>query len=115
MTVKSPDEDDWGKLKRVVKYLNGMKNLQLTLSAENLGIIRWFVDAWYATHNDFNGQPGSMMTMRSGVITSFSRIQKINGKSSTEAKLIGVDDALPQICWTRYFVESQGYKIDKNI
>jgi hypothetical protein len=23
--VKSPDEDDWGKLKRVLKYLNGTK------------------------------------------------------------------------------------------
>ena len=39
MREKFPDEDDWGYLKRVVKYLNGMKNLQLTLSADNLGII----------------------------------------------------------------------------
>ncbi len=27
--VKSPDEDDWGKLKRVLKYLNGTKYLKL--------------------------------------------------------------------------------------
>ena len=24
--LKSPDEDDWGKLKRVIKYLNATKN-----------------------------------------------------------------------------------------
>ena len=27
--VKSPDEDDWGKLKRVLKYLNGTRYLKL--------------------------------------------------------------------------------------
>jgi hypothetical protein len=33
MRVQEPDEDDWGKLKRVLKYLNGMRYLKLTLSA----------------------------------------------------------------------------------
>jgi hypothetical protein len=27
--VKSPDEDDWEKLKRVLKYLNGTRYLKL--------------------------------------------------------------------------------------
>ncbi len=27
--VKSPDNDDWGKLKHVLKYLNGTKYLKL--------------------------------------------------------------------------------------
>eukprot|EP00804_Cyclotella_cryptica_P029637 CCRYP_019028-RA/>CCRYP_019028-RA protein AED:0.31 eAED:0.31 QI:0/-1/0/1/-1/1/1/0/180 len=40
MRVKSPDEDDWGKVKQVLKYLNGMQQLGLTLSLDNLGIIR---------------------------------------------------------------------------
>ena len=30
--VKSPDEDDWGKLKRVLKYLNGTRYLKLRLT-----------------------------------------------------------------------------------
>ena len=30
--VKSPDEDDWGKLKWVLTYLNGTKYLKLKLS-----------------------------------------------------------------------------------
>ena len=29
--VKKPDEDNWGKLKRALKYLNGMRRLKLTL------------------------------------------------------------------------------------
>ena len=30
-SVKKPDEDDWGKLKRALKYLNGTRRLKLTL------------------------------------------------------------------------------------
>ncbi len=35
MRVKSPDEDDWGKLKRVLKYLNGTKYLKLRLTVDS--------------------------------------------------------------------------------
>jgi hypothetical protein len=34
--VKHPDEDNWGKLRCVLKYLNGTRYLVLTLSALNL-------------------------------------------------------------------------------
>ena len=44
-----------------------------------------------------------------------SKNKKINTRSSTEDELIGEDDALPQILWTKYFIEAQGYGIDKNI
>ena len=53
--------------------------------------------------------------MGGGVIRGFSRKQKINAKSSTKAELIGLDDALPQILWTWYFIECQGYAVDSNI
>jgi hypothetical protein len=33
--VKNPDEDDWGKLKWVLKYLNGTKYLKLRLTVDN--------------------------------------------------------------------------------
>ena len=68
--VKKPDEDDWGKLKRVVKYLNGTKNFKLMLSADNLCIVKWFVDASHAIHNDCKGHTGAMLTLGSGAITN---------------------------------------------
>ena len=103
--VKSPDEDERGELKQIFKYLNGTRNLMLKLLANNLGIIKWFVDASYAIHDDYKEHAGLMMAMGSGAITSFSRKQKINGKSLTDTELIGADDTLPQILWTRYFSE----------
>ena len=44
-----------------------------------------------------------------------SKKQKLNTKSSTEAKLIGADDALRQVLWTKYLIEAQGYGIDEKI
>jgi hypothetical protein len=50
--VKSPDEDNWGKLKLVLKYLNGNKHLKLKLSVEDWGLLKWYVDRSYNTHWD---------------------------------------------------------------
>ena len=36
-------------------------------------------------------------------------------RSSTEAELIGVDDAMPHILWTRQFLEGQGIMLTENI
>jgi hypothetical protein len=50
--VKSPDKDDWGKLKRVLKYLNRTKYLKLKLSVDNLGLLKWYVDGLHNVHWD---------------------------------------------------------------
>ena len=41
--------------------------------------------------------------------------QKLNSRSSTETELIGADDFMPAICWTRYFLLEQGYSVKANI
>ncbi len=41
--------------------------------------------------------------------------QKLNTRSSTESELVGVDDMMPSILWTRYFLKGQGYKVSDNI
>jgi hypothetical protein len=52
MRVKSPDEDDWGKLKGVLKYLNGTRYLKLKLSVDNFGLLKWYVDGSHNVHWD---------------------------------------------------------------
>ena len=74
----------------------------------------WYVDASFAVHEDWKGHTGGPMTFGHGTVTSFSQKQKLNTKSSTVAELVGVDDALPQVLWTFYFVEGQGCKVEKN-
>ena len=38
---KEPDEDDWGKLKQLLKYLYGKMNMKLCLSVDNLHTFTW--------------------------------------------------------------------------
>ena len=61
-SVKKPDEDDWGKLRRVLRYLNGTSHIKLTLSVDNMSIVNWFVDASHMTHMDCKGHVGGEMT-----------------------------------------------------
>ena len=112
--VQNSNESDWKKLVRLLKYLNGSKRKHLTLSADNLKIIKWYVDASFAVHPDFKSHTGAVMTMGNGAIQSISRKQKLNTRSSTEAELIGVDDAATMVLWTKLFMEEQGYDIEEN-
>ena len=41
--------------------------------------------------------------------------QKLNTRSSTETELVGSDDFMPEICWTRYFLKAEGYRILDNV
>jgi hypothetical protein len=37
--------------------------------------------------------------------------QKLNTQSTTESEIVGADNFMPAICWTRYFMEAQGYQV----
>ena len=56
--VKAPNESDWDKLIRLLKFLNGTRDDVLTLSADDLGVIKWYVDAAFAVHPDFKSHTG---------------------------------------------------------
>ena len=107
--VKWPDVDDWKKLTRMITYLNQTAEDVLTLSADNLRIVKWWVDGSYAVHEDCKSQTGGTMSMGKGSVFSSSQKQKINTKSSTETELVAADDMMPQILWTTYFLDEQGY------
>ena len=106
---------DSHKLLRMMKYLNGTKKLVLTLSADSLSIVKWYVDASFAVHPDFKSHTGAVMTMGKGAIQSLSRKQKLNMRSSTEAELVAADDTAGMVLWTKLFLEEQGYGIEKNM
>jgi hypothetical protein len=110
--VRTPDKDDWGKVKRVLSYLKGTLHMPLILSADSLMLSRWWVDAAYAVHDDCWGHTGTGMSFGQGMALSYSWKQKINMKSSTEAELVGVDDSLGYILWAHYFMIEQGYDMD---
>ena len=113
--VTKADEDDWKKLRRLLQYIKNTIDLKLTLSAENMNIVKWWVDAAYAVRENCRSQTGSTMSLGRGTIMSKSTKQKINTKSSTESELVGASDSVPQIVWTSYFLEAQGYAAKESI
>jgi len=110
--LKSPDEDDWGKLKRVLRYLNGTKYLKLSISVNNLGILKWYVDRAHNVHWDCKGHAGAMFTMGEGALSSYSRKMKVNTRSLTETELVGADMYMLEMLWSLYFMQSQGYDVE---
>jgi hypothetical protein len=113
--VKTPDEDDWGKLKRLLWYTRSTIYMPLILRADGLNIVKWWVDASFFTHKECRGHTSETMSIGRGSIIRISKKQKINTRSSTEVELVGVDDVAPQMLWMRYFMEEQGMKIEESV
>jgi len=109
--VKSPDRDDYNKLKQVMKYLQGTIKLPLTLEADGTNVIKTWVDASFVVHHDMRSQTGRVITLGRGAMYSTSTRQKLNTRSSTESELVAMNDVLPQVLWTRYFLREQGYEV----
>ena len=98
-----------------MKYINRTKTYSLTLSANDLHVVKWYVDASFVVHADFWSHSGAVMTMGRGAVQSSSSKQKLNTRSSCKAELVGADDMATKILWTKLFLEEQGYQIERNI
>ena len=88
--VQSPTEDDRAKLHKGIGCIIGTIGLSLTLDT--------YVNASFATHNsDMKSHTGVFITLGKGAFYCRSSKQKLVTKSSTEAELVGISDALPKI------------------
>ena len=81
--VKKPDMNDWRKLKRVLTYLKYVKYMKLTLTIDDLLVIKWWVDASDCMNHDCKGHSGIMVTLVGGEMVSKYTKQRINTKSYT--------------------------------
>ena len=56
---------------------------------------------------DKRSPAGTRLSLITGVVLSLSCKQKLVTKSSTEAELVEVDDAITFVMWDKYFFEAQ--------
>jgi hypothetical protein len=103
------------KKARAMKYLQGTVDLPLTLSSDGRGMLAWWVDASYAVHPDMKGHTGGVLSMGQGAVYSTSTRQKLVTRSSTESELVGIQDVMPDILWTKNFLEAQGFSVTETI
>lgn len=108
--VLQPDEDDWKKLNRVLRYLNGTKNLCLRLGAKKIIGVIGSIDASYGIHPNGRSHSGSSISIGVGSVDAKSEKQKLTAKSSTEAEIIATSDHSSPMLGLKGLLEAQGYK-----
>jgi hypothetical protein len=113
--VPCSTKKDWAKLKRVLEYLRGTLDEFLTLGADDIRMMKTWVDALYAVHKDMKSHTGGVVSFGIGAVMSKSSKQKLNTKSSTEAELVGASGYLPYPIWAKKFLAAQGYALKENI
>ena len=113
--VQVPTEEDWDKLVRMMKFLDRTKDDLLTLKADGSRVAHWHVDASFAVHPDFRSHTGATFTLGEGAITSISRKQGMNTRSSTEAEVVAADEVVGPMVWTTRFLQGQGYNLKDSI
>ena len=62
--VREPTSDNENKLMRVIRYLRGTKDITLRLRADNLNIVKWWVDGAFAVHEGMKSHTGGVMSLR---------------------------------------------------
>jgi hypothetical protein len=75
----------------------------------------WYVNASFAVHLNMRSHTGGGLTMGRGFPIVSSIKQKLNTQSSTERELVGVDNMMPIVVWSWYFLMAQGYGVTQNL
>jgi hypothetical protein len=110
-----PDDDDYKKLIRVMKYLQETIGLPLVLSSNGTNDLQWWIDASYAVHYDMIVHTGSTMSMGKGSIHTTSTKQKMTDQSSSESEIVRMYDLLPQIIRTAHFLKDQRFPVNNSV
>ena len=98
-----------------MNFLKITRDDVLILKADNSQESKWYLDGAIAVHPYMKSHTGAVFAFDKGAIISDSNKQKSNSRSSTEAKLNGVDDKISTILWSKKFIEYQGFKVMVNV
>ena len=108
--VRDLRTSDKEKLVQLLKYLNGTRELPLTLRYEGMSLAWWQIDSSFTCHPNFRLQSGGVLMMHpsGGGMASSSIKQKLNTRSSTMAKLVAVVDFLSKVLWVQILWRAKG-------
>jgi hypothetical protein len=85
------------------------------LETEDGITVKWWINASFAVHRDMKRHTGGTMSLGKGFLYSLTQKQCINMKSLTEAELVGVNDGMLLVLWTRNFLTTQGFEVKDNL
>jgi hypothetical protein len=89
--------------------------MPLNLSANGSGILKWWVDESFAVHPNMRGHSGGGLYLGRAFTIASSTKKKLNTPICTETEIVGADDFMSTICWTRLFMKAQGNDVKDNV
>jgi hypothetical protein len=108
--VKCANDDDANTLKRLLRYLNGTKDVELYLDASDLKLRAWIAAA-FGTHKDGKSHSGLAIALGNAFLMCKSSKQKIVSKDSTEAELVALSDKYNQVLLIAEELKDMGYDV----
>ena len=75
--IKAPDTDEYKKLACVNLYLRLTASMPLTLEADSLQHVKWWVDSSFALHAVMKSHTSGALSLGKGVIYGTSTHQKL--------------------------------------
>jgi transposase InsO family protein len=106
--VSNPSMTDMVEVKRVIRYLNGTKDLKLKLSdVKSFGTIAMYSDAsWAEDPNDRKSTTGYCCRINGGIVSWCSRKQELIALSSMESEYIALSETCKELKWVRMIMKS---------
>ena len=108
--MQNPTKGDEQNLMRIIRYLNGTKELGLYIKPNSL-MLYCSTDASYASHQDLKGHSGAVVSIGNpnAPIHALSKKQRIVTKSSTEAEILALESATEEILWSKRVLDELGH------
>jgi transposase InsO family protein len=106
--ISKPTKTDLIEVKRVIRYLNGTKNLSLKLSdKKKVGKMQVYSDAsWAEDSIDRKSLSGFICEINGGTVTWCSRKQEVVSLSSMEAEYIALSESCKEVKWVKMLIGS---------
>ena len=100
-------QQDEAALAQLVKFLKTTRDWDYIIAPKNLDLVTC-ADASYATHPDAHGHSGFFCFIGGSVVFARSVKQKLIAKSSTEAELLALNDAVDETLYLRNILTELG-------
>ena len=109
--VTCATEDDDAKLTRMLRYLNGTREVGIVLSCSLPILLSCYADASFAVHSDRKSHSADLCKIGDGLVSARSYKQKLVTKSSGESEFVCGSDAVSTAVGHRNFLIEQGHEM----
>ena len=113
--VKNPTREDGFKLFKVIDYLKRTKEDGLIFKKESTDELTIYVDCAYKCHNDLKGHTGIIMKLGVNTIGIRCHKHRDGSRSSCEAEIYGITEAVDATSWIRNMFRRMGIKTTTRI